>query len=332
MEFIKSYTTNNCKRKRSKKTENIIFMVKSLICPPFLKKGDKVAIIAMASKLERADIDFAINLMEKEWGLSVVVGSSVGSVCFDFAGTDEVRQRDFQRMLDDKEVKAIFSARGGYGSSRFIDKIDFGHFMENPKWVVGFSDITAVHGTLQALGYQSLHAPMPKTFFRDLSSVQQLKSLLFGDFQGYSIAGNKQNQSGKAEGQIVGGNLCLIAHSIGSLSELDTAGKILFIEDISEYLYNIDRMMVQLKRAGKLHHLSGLIVGDFSDVKDNDSPFGKGVEEIILEHTASFNYPICFGFPAGHEAINYPLVFGRKSTLIVGTNEVSLTFERAINE
>ncbi len=302
-------------------------MSNSLICPPYLKKGDKIAIIAMASKINRSDLDFSINIMQNEWGVEVLVGDSVNSAYFDFAGNDDVRRFDFQKMLDDSSVKAIFSARGGYGSSRFIDQINFDNFVQNPKWIIGFSDITAVHEKVQALGYQSIHGPMPKTFSRDYPSVERLQDFLFGSFPDYKISSHPMNQLGRAEGQIVGGNLCLLAHSIGSQSELNTEGKILFIEDISEYLYNIDRMIVQLKRAGKLDNLAGLIVGDFSDTKDNDSPFGKGVEEIVLEHTASYNYPICFGFPAGHESVNFPLLLGRNTTMKISIDTVELIFD-----
>lgn len=298
----------------------------SLIAPPSLKKGDKVAIIALASKLNPEDIQSAINLMQENWGVEVIVGESVSASYFNFAGTDEIRLRDFQQQLDNQEIKAIFSARGGYGSSRIIDAVDFTGFKKNPKWVIGFSDITAVHGQLQVMGFQSLHAPMPKTFMRDYDSVQKLETFLFGESLNYRIPSKPINKQGVGVGQIVGGNLCILAHLLGSKSEVDTDGKILFIEDISEYLYNIDRMMVQLKRAGKLKNLAGLIVGDFSDVKENDEPFGKTFYEIIAEHTAEYNYPICYDFPGGHEAINWTIPCGRFASLSVDSEEVSLDF------
>lgn len=298
----------------------------SLKAPLKLQKGDKVAIIALASKLNLSDIQSAINIMQEQWGLDVIVGESVNAVYFNFAGTDEIRLNDFQQQLDNQEIKAIFSARGGYGSSRIIDAVDFTAFKKNPKWVIGFSDITAVHCQLQAMGFQSLHAPMPKTFMRDYDSVQKLEAFLFGKAIDYKVPSKPINKTGRGEGQIVGGNLCLLAHLIGSVSDLDTDGKILFIEDISEYLYNIDRMMIQLKRAGKLKNLAGLIVGDFSDVKENDEPFGKTFYEIIAEHTAEYNYPICYDFPLGHEAINWTIPCGRVATLSVDNEEVSLSF------
>jgi len=298
----------------------------SLISPPFLKKGDKVAIVALASKLNPDDIQSAINLMQENWGVEVIVGESVAASYFNFAGTDEIRLKDFQQNIDNQEIKAVFSARGGYGSSRIIDAVDFTEFKKNPKWVIGFSDITAVHGQLQVMGFQSLHAPMPKTFMRDYDSVQKLESFLFGRDIDYTITSKPSNKIGVGEGQIVGGNLCILAHLIGSKSEVDTDGKILFIEDISEYLYNIDRMMVQLKRVGKLENLAGLIVGDFSDVKENDEPFGKTFYEIIAEHTAEYNYPICFDFPVGHEAINWTIPCGRFASLRIDNELVRLDF------
>ena len=298
----------------------------SLIAPPYLKKGDKVAIVALASKLNLDDIRPAINLIEENWGVEVIIGESVGAAYFNFAGIDEIRLRDFQKQLDNKEIKAIFSARGGYGSSRIIDAIDFTEFKKNSKWIIGFSDITVIHCQLQAMGFQSLHAPMPKTFMRDYFSVQTLETFLFGKSIDYKIPSKDINKQGRGEGQIVGGNFCILAHLIGSESDLITDGKILFIEDISEYLYNIDRMMIQLKRAGKLENLAGLIVGNFSDLKENDEPFGKTFYEIITEHTAEYNYPICFDFPVGHESINWAIPCGRMAILSVDNESTTLNF------
>ncbi|AFK01896.1 peptidase U61 LD-carboxypeptidase A [Emticicia oligotrophica DSM 17448] len=304
--------------------------MKSLFEPSSLQKGDKVAIVAMASKLDPIDIKAAINLMQVNWGVEVLVGESVSAAYFNFAGTDEIRLRDFQFYLDNPEVKAIFSARGGYGSSRIIDAVDFSKFKQNPKWIIGFSDITTVHAQIQAMGFQSIHGPMPKTFMRNYDSVETLKDVLFGNEIAYKIPSKSHNRLGSGKGQLVGGNLCMLAHLIGSPSDLDTDGKILFIEDISEYLYNIDRMMIQLKRAGKLKNLAGLIVGDFSDLKENDEPFGKNVQEIIAEHTSAYNYPICYDFPTGHEAINWAIPCGRVADFVVDEEEVSLIFESKI--
>jgi muramoyltetrapeptide carboxypeptidase len=298
----------------------------SLISPPFLNKGDKLGIVALASKLNPDDIKSAINLMQENWDVKIIIGESVSASYCNFAGTDEVRLRDFQQQLDNQEIKAVFSARGGYGSSRIIDSVDFTKFKKNPKWIIGFSDITAVHGQVQVLGFQSLHAPMPKTFMRDYDSLQKLESFLFGEKINYTIPSKPINKKGLGSGQIVGGNLCILTHLIGSKSEVNTDGKILFIEDISEYLYNIDRMIIQLKRAGKLKKLAGLIVGDFSDVKQNDEAFGKTFHEIIAEHTSEYSYPICYDFPVGHEAINWTIPCGRYVSLSVDNEEVRLIF------
>jgi muramoyltetrapeptide carboxypeptidase len=297
--------------------------VESLIAPPYLKKGDTVAIVAMASKLERKSIEAAVEEIES-WGLNVIIGESVGASDFDFAGTDEIRLRDFQEMLDDKNVRAIFSARGGYGSSRIIDQVNFASFVSHPKWIVGFSDITAVHGKIQNLGFQSIHGPMPKTMFWDAKSDECLQGILFGKNVKYNHSTYKLNRLGEGIGQVVGGNLALLAHGIGTSSELDFVEKILFIEDVGEYLYNLDRLMVQLKRAGKLSNLAGLIVGQFSDVKENDEPFGKTAYEIIEEYVSQKDYPVAYDFPVGHTNDNWPLRCGEAMQLIVKKKGVIL--------
>jgi muramoyltetrapeptide carboxypeptidase len=305
--------------------------LESLIAPPDLQKGDKVAIVALASKLNPEDIQPAIQHMQENWGVEVAVGESVSASYYGFAGTDELRARDFQKMLDDRSVKAIFSARGGYGSSRIIDNLDFSGFTENPKWIIGFSDITVVHSHIQSLGFQSLHAPMPKTFMRDEYSLRTLHTFLFDNGLNYDFNPESLNKSGWAEGQITGGNLCILAHLIGSPSDISFDNKILFIEDVGEYLYNIDRMMIQLKRAGKLKHLKGLIVGSFTDNKENDEPFGKTAYEIIAGHVAEYHYPVCFGFPAGHGTDNWTIPCGRMARLEVDTVKSVLTFQGIIN-
>lgn len=304
--------------------------MKSLIAPQGLQRGDKVAIVALASKLNPDDIQPAIQIMQDNWGLEVVIGESVSASYFGFAGTDEVRAKDFQKMLDDTAIKAIFSARGGYGSSRIIDSIDFSTFKQNPKWVVGFSDITAVHSHIQSLGFQSLHAPMPKTFMKDDYSLETLRAFLFDENQRYEIGGDELDKSGTAQGQITGGNLCLLAHLVGSPSDISWDGKILFIEDVSEYLYNIDRMMIQLKRAGKLRNLKGLIVGSFTDSKENDEPFGKTPYEIIAEHVSEYDYPVSYGLPTGHATANWTIPCGRVANLEVTHEKTVLTFQEII--
>lgn len=304
--------------------------MKSLVYPPALKKGDTVAIVAMASKLDVSDLKSAIKLMENEWGVKVIIGESVSASYYGFAGTDDIRAADFQKALNNPDVKAIFSARGGYGSSRIIDKIDFTAFRQNPKWIVGFSDITVVHSHVQSLGFQSLHAPMPKTFKRDAFSVETLYAFLFGKSVNYQVKPNERNRMGRANGRITGGNLCLLAHVIGSVSDINWDGAILFIEDVGEYLYNIDRMLIQLKRAGKLKNLSGLVIGSFTYSKENDEPFGKSIHEIVAEHTAEYSYPVCYDFPVGHDAINWSMACGRMASLVVSNEEVKLEFENFI--
>lgn len=304
--------------------------MESLIAPPDLQKGDKVAIVALASKLNPDDIQPAIRCMQENWGLEVVVGESVSASYYGFAGTDKVRTIDFQKMLDDTSVKAIFSARGGYGSSRIIDNIGFTVFQQNPKWVIGFSDITAVHCHIQSLGFQSLHAPMPKTFMKDDYSLETLRAFLFGQDNTYELSGDELQRAGTAKAQIIGGNLCLLTHLIGSSSDICWDGKIVFIEDVSEYLYNIDRMVIQLKRAGKLKNLKGLIVGSFTDNKENDEPFGKTAYEIVAEHVAEYNYPVCYGFPTGHDTANWALPCGRVASLEVSPLKTVLTFQEII--
>ncbi len=295
----------------------------SLLAPPYLKKGDTIAIIAMASKVEPKSLDAAIEHIES-WGLKVIIGESVGASDYTFSGSDEIRLRDFQKMLDNQNVRAIFSARGGYGSSRIIDDVNFEKFKTHPKWIIGFSDITAVHGKIQNLGFQSIHGPMPKTMFWDTRSDKYLGSVLFGKKVKYNCKANELNNVGEGKGQIFGGNLVLLAHNIGTSSDLDFAGKILFIEDIGEYLYSIDRLMLQLKRAGKLSNLAGLIVGQFSDLKDNVEPFGKSVYEIIADHLAQKSYPVAYNFPIGHTNENWAVRCGEMMSFSVKKKEVIL--------
>lgn len=301
--------------------------IEILIAPPFLKKGDKIAIIGLASKLAKEDIDQAVNILEKDWGLEVIIGESIGAVYHGFSGDDELRRRNFQEMLDNSAIKAIFSARGGYGSAKIIDNINWKNFKKSPKWVIGFSDITAVIGKINRLGYQAIHGPMPKTMTKDEFSTNSLKNILFGEKTHYKVESTSSfNKQGKTKGQFVGGNLCLIANQIGTKSALNTTGKILFLEDIGEYYYSLDRMLVHLKRAGLLTHLAGLVVGQFSDCKEDAESFGKTIYEIVSELTAEYNYPICFDFPFGHECKNYPITMGQCGTLFVTDKDIEIEF------
>jgi muramoyltetrapeptide carboxypeptidase len=297
----------------------IISILQNIIRPSSLQKGDTIGLLALACKVDFEVLKPAIALMENDWGLKVILGESLTSEYHQFAGTDAVRANDFQMMLDNPEIKAIFSARGGYGSSRLLDNIDFSAFQKSPKWVIGFSDITAVHCHIHTLGIESLHATMPKLFLQEggTESLESLREILFGEPFSYQILPHQINRLGVGEGQLIGGNLALLVHVIGSKSDINYDGKILFLEDVNEYLYNIDRMMIQLKRSGKLQNLSGLIVGSFSDCQDNEVPFGKTANEIIAEAIAEYNFPVCYNFPVGHEAENWAMPCGREMILTV---------------
>jgi muramoyltetrapeptide carboxypeptidase len=298
-----------------------------LTTPPFLQKNDKVTIICMAGKTTLKTVEIAVEILTK-WGLQVIVGETVGSVDSVFGGSDNLRKKDFQKYLDDPEIKAIFSARGGYGSTRILDEIVWRKFKKNPKWIIGFSDITAVITKINNIGIEAIHGPMPKLFgnIGAEKSVDYLKKILFGKPIEFNIKPDKSNKIGQVKAEIVGGNLCMLAHSIGSKSAINTENRVLFIEDVSEYYYNIDRMLLQLKRAGKFEKLKGLIVGHFTDCKDNDNPFDKSIEEIVLDQTKEYDFPIAFGFPAGHENENWPFISGREVEFIVNEKEVSLSF------
>lgn len=297
--------------------------------PPFLQPGDKIAIVAPASSIRYEDILPGISLFRDEWKLNVVEGKTLRTSYNQFSASDDDRLVDLQAMLDDPSIKAIIAARGGYGCSRIIDRLDFTDFIKSPKWIVGFSDLTAILSQLYQLGYASVHAPMAKSITLEGAekAAESLRSILFGELPGYSIAPSPLNRNGSAVAEIVGGNLCLLAHLIGSGTQIDTEGKILFIEDLNEYLYNLDRMMIQMKRAGKLSHLAGLIVGQFTDMKDNSNPsFGKTAYEIIYEHVSEFDYPISFNFPVGHVADNRAIAVGMNAYLDVNKEGVELHF------
>ncbi|MGZ3750718.1 MAG: S66 peptidase family protein [Mucilaginibacter sp.] len=289
---------------------------------PFLKKGDKIAITCPAKKLKGPMAD-AVALLQS-WGLEVVLGETVEASFHQFAGDDQLRAHDMQRFIDDDSIKAIIAARGGYGTIRIIDHLDFSRFAANPKWLVGFSDITVLHAHLHAnYQAQTIHGQMPVNI-PDASahSLQTLRKALFGEEINYSFTSHALNRSGNAEGVLTGGNLSLLVAVMGSASDYSCDGKILFIEDVGEYLYSIDRMIRTLDRAGKLKNLAGLIVGGFTEVKDNDIPFGQTVPEIIMEVVKNYNYPVCFDFPAGHIPDNQSLVFGKTLKLSVHENHV----------
>ncbi len=296
-----------------------------MIKPSNLKKSDKIAIISTARKIEEQEIAAGVEILGG-WGLEVIIGKSIGLSSHQFAGSDQERSDDLQRVLDDKNIKAIFFARGGYGTVRIIDDINFSAFNQHPKWVVGYSDITVLHNHIHSnSGIRSLHGTMPLNFSdNSMEALSLLKDVLFGKKLDHHFSAHKLNIEGSAESVLVGGNLSIIYSLIGTNSDIDTQGKLLFLEDVDEYLYHIDRMMMNLKRAGKLSGLSGLIVGAMSDMNDNKIPYGKSAEEIILEHVSEYNYPVCFGFPGGHIADNRPLIIGENMALTVGGEGCSL--------
>ncbi|MDB2349973.1 LD-carboxypeptidase [Flavobacteriaceae bacterium] len=301
-----------------------------LIQPEPLKSGDTISILAPSGVLNNFDnkITKAINIF-KSWGLNVVLGNHIYDKNGHFAGTDKNREKDFQKALDNKNIKAIWCARGGYGAVRIIDKLNFDNYLKNPKWIIGFSDITVIHNKLNFLNSESIHAMMI-TGFEDIGqnndSLSKLKNVLFGDSLSYSIASNKNNKTGKSEGIIVGGNLTLIQSTIGSKTELKMKDKILFIEEIGEYAYHIDRMLYSLKRAGYFENCKGLIVGQISDVKKNTTDFGRSINELILDVLDEYNFPILFDFPAGHEKTNFPIILGRKVILDVSKSDSKVIF------
>jgi muramoyltetrapeptide carboxypeptidase len=296
----------------------------NLIQPPYLRKGDKIAIVASARKISLEEIQPAIDIL-KIWGLEVVLSKNLFKSDNQFSGTDNERAEDLQMMLDDASVRAIISARGGYGTIRIIDKIDFTKFKQHPKWIVGYSDITVLHSHIHNLGVETLHATMPINFTKNVEATESLRKALFGEQLIYEIENHPQNKKGICEGELVGGNLSLLYALTGSVSDINTEGKILFIEDLDEYLYHIDRMMLNLKRSGKLNHLAGLLVGGLTDMKDNAIPFGKTVEEIILDAVKEYNYPVCFNFPAGHVDRNMAICLGKNIQLKI-ESKVTLTF------
>jgi len=296
--------------------------------PPYLKKGDTIGITCPAGYMEAKKVQTCIHTLQS-WGYEVMVGKTIGSKSTTyFSGTDEERLDEFQAMLDDKSINAILCGRGGYGVSRIIDSLDFKQFKKQPKWIIGFSDITVLHGHLhQQIKVASLHAPMANAFNGGGANkvyVQSLKNALKGIKSNYKTESYSFNRTGKCIGELIGGNLALIAHLCGSKSTYITKDKILFIEDIGEYIYNIDRMMIQLKRAGILDNLSGLIIGKFSDTKNTERPFGQSFEEIILQHISAYDYPVCFNFPVSHEEENVALKIGLMHTLSVTNKMVSL--------
>lgn len=288
--------------------------------PPFLQKGATIGITCPSGYVSNERVIPAIETLQS-WGFRVKVGNTVGNEFHYFSGTDEERASDLQAMLDDPLLSAIIMGRGGYGLSRIIDQLDFTLFKKFPKWICGFSDITVLHQhTHQNIGIATLHSPMCgafKDYDENCDYLCQFKSILQGEPQTYLTPLNEHNRFGSAESTVIGGNLAIISHLVGSSSDIDTNGKILFLEDIGEHLYQIDRMLMQLKRAGKLKGLKGLILGSFTEIEDTERPFGQSLETIISSKVEEYDFPLSFGFPIGHQEINFSLALGMKHRLDV---------------
>ncbi len=296
--------------------------------PPYLQKGDTVAILATARKIDLAPLQPAIKLLES-WGLNVVTGKTIGlDNNNQLAGADWQRATDFQNMIDDPSIKAIWCAKGGYGTVRMVDRVDFTNFKKNPKWFIGFSDATVLHCHINNMNISTLHAIMCVSVSHATpEAIESFRKTLFGEKISYSIEPHKFNKMGKVHGELIGGNLSVLYSIIGSRSEVEYKDKILFIEDLDEYLYHIDRMMMNLKRNGYFENVKGIIIGGMTSMNDNDIPWGHDALEIIQDITKDYNIPICFNFPAGHIKDNRALVLGQEITLEVSANGTKVTFD-----
>ncbi|WEK21513.1 MAG: LD-carboxypeptidase [Candidatus Pedobacter colombiensis] len=307
--------------------------IKETVIPPYLRPGDTIGVTTPAGYMTMEQIQPALQLMES-WGFKIQIGNTIGKRDYGMGGTDAERAQDLQEMLDDPNIKAIMCARGGYGVVRIIDKLNFDRFKAKPKWIIGFSDITVLHCHLNSrLNTASIHSKMCNSFPKDWSlaepiqveTILSIKQVLGGQAVKYSAAAQSYNRMGRAEAHLIGGNLSIIETLTGTVSDIKTDGKILFVEDTGEYLYNIDRMFWNLKRSGKLANLKGLIVGGFK-VKPDDpgEEFGRTVYEIITEKIKEYNYPVCFDFPVGHQKNNFALKCGTKHIFNVDANGSSL--------
>lgn len=299
---------------------------KKMITPPYLQKGDTIAIVATARKNIEDNLQPAISWLKK-WGLEVVIGNTIGLDKNQLAGTDEQRAADFQTQLDNPNIKAIWCVRGGYGTVRMIDLLDFTKFKQSPKWIVGFSDVTVIHSHLNTMGFQSIHGIMPVSTKASEEAKESLRKALFGEHLEYTVPCENMNRLGTAKGELVGGNLSILYSLFGSPSAIDCSDKILFIEDLDEYLYHIDRMMMNLKRNGCLESLKGIIVGGMTKMKDNEIPWGKNALQIIDDITKNYNIPVIYNFPAGHLADNRALIFGKQVSLEANNLESKVIFK-----
>ena len=299
----------------------------NMMTPARLQKGDTIAILATARKNIDDNLKPALDLLHS-WGLEAVIGSSIGLDDNQLAGTDAQRAADFQAQLDNPNIKAIWCVRGGYGTIRMIDLLDFTRFKENPKWIIGFSDVTVLHNHLNTMGFKSIHGIMPISVPKaSPQAIESLRKSLFGEKITYEIDPFVMNRFGTASGELVGGNLSILYSVLGSPSAIDCTDKILFLEDLDEYLYHIDRMMMNLKRNGCLESIKGIVVGSMTKMKDNDIPWGKNANEIVEDVTKKYNIPILYNFPAGHIQDNRALIMGSKVTIDVNETCSKVVFE-----
>ncbi|MDU8886752.1 LD-carboxypeptidase [Yeosuana sp. MJ-SS3] len=307
-------------------------MNKKLIQPPYLKVGDTVAIVAPSGILSHREkeVNQAIELL-KRWGLNVVVGKHVFSKANHFAGTDDERCEDFQKAIDNPKIKAIWCARGGYGTVRILDKLDYSKLKQSPKWLIGYSDITALHNQFHNEGIESIHALMCTSLTDDLLEIEEtiatFKDAIFGKPLSYTLEGSKYNKAGNSVAPLVGGNLTVLHTMLGSKESIDVSGKILFIEEIGEYKYHIDRMLQSLKRAGYFENCKGVIVGDMTNLRKNTTLWGTSVEQLILDALSGYYFPISFNMPAGHEKDNRAMILGRTVELIVQKDKSTIVFK-----
>ena len=296
------------------------------IVPPYLKTGDRIGIVSTARKISEKELKPALGLL-RTWGLEPVLAPCLFHEENQFSGSDAERAADFQHMLNEPDIKAILCARGGYGTVRMVDHIDFSSFRSQPKWIIGYSDVTVLHSHIHSnYTVESIHAAMLINFSDSTpNALESLRKALFGEQISYTVPAHEKNKKGVARAALVGGNLSVLYSLRATASDLDTKGKILFLEDLDEYLYHIDRMMMNLKRSGMLDNLCALIVGGMTAMNDNSIPFGKTAEQIIADTVAEYDYPVCFGFPAGHINDHHSLTMGREVLLEIG-DTVTLSF------
>ncbi|MFC6998849.1 S66 peptidase family protein [Rufibacter roseus] len=300
-----------------------------MIIPPYLKAGDKVGIISTSNYSEKGNIDGLVQILD-DWKLVPVVGKTIGPRYGSFAGPDELRKEDLQQMLNNPEIKAVFETMGGYGIARVIEQVDFTQFMYHPKWLVGYSDTTFLHSHVQGmLGVATIHGTMAADLEAGYhaTSWESLRKALFGEKLSYSVKAHPLNRAGSSEAVMVGGNVSVMCNAKGTISEVNTNGKILFIEEVGEKHFRLDSYLTSLKYAGKFSYLKGLVVGQLVDIQEDEPPFGKTPEEIVWDAVKDYEFPVCFGFQAGHGTVNKALIFGANAQLTVSEKGSTLSFK-----